>query len=857
MKNRIYTYADLTTIEKNAWFEELKEYPQITVSTDLRKGINWNNTDYKYKVFDFRQVLENIIPSWTTDETKFQEMVILAQFLREKIIRAKDEEEKKWLIGCRRNLSSILSAIILLEEANVVPGDLMPEDKNMELFIDMWKYLIERDPEIQEFRINMQGISSSEKLRTLMEAIFGNSKDKSIVIHGFYYFTPIQRRVFRAFEDNGYELIYLFPFDERYKVANEIWLDTYSSKRGLPDFDSWKVETAKKESVLGALLEGQSAKNNENLTVYEYRSILEYVNDMRRAKQEGYSIYSSAYRKANTILKDFFPEEFGERKLLSYPVGQFVYALNKMWDEDEQTILLDADSLRQCFSSGWLSIDEISSKDYTKDLEYVLPFFEKCKTINEWNDRITLLENIEESAIEPFKSKLSVHPEADERWQGVYNNPFNSFSMFAVPSERLNKVLDLISRLIDMAQELFASDEEIVIGEHIRKLDKLLKQNETAKDIYSEERTIINELFKKFDKTKHSKVRCFPSDIATALSLLLEGSYEDEEIRAHNVGMVYPMYQVDAACVKNNSKVHICMCDIKEMPGGAKDYVWPLTEKVIKDAYAKTNNPYLSLLIQIMEVTPICNRYFLYSALKNKKVELSWIDNMNGKLLAASPYIQILSALGDVEVSELQDHKLNYSHVAEVDVAAKEISEYTFNEDKKHIVKEACMDYAVCPMRYVYGYVLEQYPSYQTTFLHNYAANGLITAVYFLIKDTGVSRKEIQSQVLSLFPNLRKIEKRQIIDYLMIEAEDKNTDLGMTSEYADVAYTDERLKIKFPYKEIREVAKEKYGELLTPSGRKNINLHEPTDVAKACVFCQHADYCKNAVFMLDQEDVYD
>lgn len=167
------------------------------------------------------------------------------------------------------------------------------------------------------------------------------------------------------------------------------------------------------------------------------------------------------------------------------------------------------------------------------------------------------------------------------------------------------------------------------------------------------------------------------------------------------------------------------------------------------------------------------------------------------------------------------------------------------------------MDYAVCPMRYVYGYVLEQYPSYQTTFLHNYAANGLITVVYFLIKDTGVSRKEIQSQVLSLFPNLRKIEKRQIIDYLMIEAEDKNTDLGMTSEYADVAYTDERLKIKFPYKEIREVAKEKYGELLTPSGRKNINLHEPTDVAKACVFCQHADYCKNAVFMLDQEDVYD
>ncbi|MBQ5850653.1 MAG: hypothetical protein IIW54_07560 [Lachnospiraceae bacterium] len=855
MKNRIYTYADLTTIENNSWFKEIKEYPQITVSSDLCKGIKRKNS--KYKVRDFRQVLDNIIPNWTTDETKFQETVILAQYLREKVAITKDEEEKKWLVGCRRNLSSILSAIILLEEAKVVPEDLMAEDKNMELFIEMWKELIEREPEISEFREKMQGIDSSVELKSLMEVLFGNSNDKSIVIHGFYYFTPIQRRVFKVFEDNGYELIYLFPFDERYTVANEIWLDTYSSKRGLLDFESWIVETVKKESTLGSLLEGQYSRNSEKITVYEYRSILEYVNDMRRAKQEGFSIYSSAYRKANTILKDFFPEEFGERKLLSYPVGQFVFTLNKMWDEDEQTILLNADNLRQCFSSGWLSIDEVSSKDYTKDLEYVLPFFEKCKTIDEWNDRITLLENIEEYVIEPFKAKVSVHPEADKRWQGVCNNPFNSFSMFAVPSERLNKVLDLISRLIDMAQELFASDQEIVIGEHIRKLDRLLKQNENAKDIYSEERIIINELFNKFDKTKNSKVRCFPADIATALSLLLEGSYEDEEIRAHNVGMVYPMYQVDAACIKKNSKVHICMCDIKEMPGVVKDYVWPLTEKVVKDAYAKTNNTYLGLLIQIMEVTPICNRYFLYSALKNKDVELSWINNMNGKLLAASPYIQILSVLGGIEISKMQDYMLNYPYVDKVEMATKEISKYNFNDDEKYIAKEARMDYAVCPMRYVYGYVLEQYPSYQTTFLHNYAANGLIAAIYFLLKDSGVSVKEIQSQVLSLFPNLRKIEKCQIVDYLKIEAEDKNTDLGMTSEYADVAYTDERLKIKFPYKEIREAAKEKYGELVTPSGRKDINLHESTDVARACVFCQHADYCKNAVFMLDQEAAYD
>ena len=857
MKNRIYTYADLMHIEDNSWFAELKDYPQITVSTDLRKGLNWKSNAYRYKAVDFRQVQQHIVPSWATDSTKFQETVILSQHIRERIFQAEDEAEKKWLTGCRRNLSSILSAIIMLEEADVTPDDLVPKDKNLEFFIELWNVLIKRDPEIKDFRKKIADFDTPEKTDKFMEEMFGKNHDRKIVIHGFYYFTPIQQRILDAFEHQGYQLIYLFPFDERYRVANEIWLRTYADGDVEADLSSWNMGKPVEESALGALLEGKPAVNPGNLKVYQYKSILEYVNDMKRARNEGFSIYSSNHKKANEILKDFFPEEYGERKLLSYPVAQFIFTLNLMWDEDEQTIIFDEDSLRQCFSSGWLFTGEVSGKAYTKDLEYILPFFEKCRTVREWNDRIELLENIEERAIEPFKRKMTEDSGADERWQEVYNNPFNSFSMFAVPKERLNNVLELISRLIDIAEELFTTDGEIVLGDHIRKLDRLLKKDKDIKDIYSEERTIINELFNKFDKTKNSRVKCFPSDVALALNLLLEGAYEDEETRAYGVGMVYPMYQVDAARIKNGSKIHICLCDIKSMPGGIKKYVWPLTEKCVKDAFNRTKNKYLGIIITLMEEMPVSNRYLLYSALKNKEVELSWVKNMNGKLLAPSPYVQILNTLAGVKISEAKENNLSYADIEDIKMARKEITAYDFNRDKGHIAKEARMDYAICPVRYVYGYVLDRYPSYQTTFLHNYAVNGLITAVYYLMRDMGVSVKDIAEQVLGLFPNLRKIEKRQIADYLVIEAEDKNTDLGMTSEYCDAAYTDERLKVKFPYKEIREIAKEKYGELLTPAGRKGLNLHERTDVRRACVFCPHAEYCNNAIFVLDQEDVYD
>ena len=78
----------------------------------------------------------------------------------------------------------------------------------------------------------------------------------------------------------------------------------------------------------------------------------------------------------NKILKDYFPEEYGDRKILAYPIGQFVSTLNKMWDEELNTIKLDEDNLIDCFASGWLSVNGISGKQYMQDLMHILPFFQ-------------------------------------------------------------------------------------------------------------------------------------------------------------------------------------------------------------------------------------------------------------------------------------------------------------------------------------------------------------------------------------------------------------------------------------------------------------------------------------------------
>ena len=857
MSKRIYCYTDISTLSDCTFYEEIKSLPQVTVSSDLRKGINGKEDLFALKAIDLRQLLDLIAPDWTTDITKFQESVVLSEYIRDRIQTCKTEEDKQWLIGCRRNLNAILSTIILLEEAGVLPSELPTPDKNFQLFVEAWKYLIGREASIDTFRKEMEQLKSKKFLDTLIKQLFQRDSVTSIVIHGFYYFTPIQRRVFDALEKQGYSLIYLIPYDMNYPFVNEIWEKTYAENNGYPGVKEWTVSNHQKDEPIAEIFEGKKVSITDKLRVLEYGSIIEFVNDIKRSKDEGYSIYAANYNQANSILKDFFPEEYGERKLLSYPIGQFVYTLNKMWNEDEQMIRLEEESIRQCFSSGWLSTEGVSSKKYMQDLEYILPFFANCETVQQWNNRISLLENIYNKAITSFSSKVSESPEADVRWQKVYNNPFNNFSIFAVKPERLNSVIILLTQLIEMAETLFGKSGEVELTEHIKKLDHLLKRHEKSQDLYTEEREIVHELFRKLESDKDEVLKCFPSDIANAMTLFLDGSFEDEETRSRGAGMVYPLYQIDAAPIKNNSKVHICLCDVNNMPGKTKDYVWPLTSEVVEKCFYQTNNKYIKIMMQVMESAPICNRYFIYSALKNKDVELSWINNMNGKLLSASPYIRLLCSIGEISIDTLKNRLLSSSKISEIEISARKVSKYQIIDKSQHVAKESMMDYALCPMRYVFGYVLDEYPTYQGIFLHNYAINGLVTAVYYLMKNMGISQSEIEEEVLELFPNLRAVEKRQIKDYLSIEAAEKNTDLGMRTEYADVSYTDERLKVKFPYKKVREEAKKKYGELMTPAGRNGINLYEPTDVKAACVFCQHADYCRNAIFALDQEDYYD
>lgn len=360
-----------------------------------------------------------------------------------------------------------------------------------------------------------------------------------------------------------------------------------------------------------------SAKNgwlDEDGKVFIYYKLDRIMADMHCANQKATKMLKELEDKAGLIER----QKQGQGKPTKIYVKDFA-TINNMWDDELQTITLDADSLIDCFSSGWLSVNGVAGKQYLQDLLRLLPFFADCSTFEQWEKRITQLKQIKEEVISPFQVEHDVDPSIS-RWQEAIENPFENFSMFAVETEKLDIILALIKQLLDMGKELFGNNQSIKVNEHLRRLNKILKRHEVSNELYEEERSIIGGIFEKLNQADSYISECAPSDIARALDLFICGRLDDSEIEVSRVGFVRSLFFVEAETVKNRSKAHLCMSDVNNMPGGNKDYIWPLTKEKIVECYASTKNPLIKNLIQIMDSTVLCNRYFMYAALKNKEV---------------------------------------------------------------------------------------------------------------------------------------------------------------------------------------------------------------------------------------------
>ena len=841
---KIQTYHDLKDLPKSGFFERLLAYPHITATYEMSKYMSRaNGFDFSCKkVCCFSELLGRLVQNWKSQTDRMERSALARRFFRLKISAEQDSKMREWLIYCRRRSSDFVSAITLLTEAHLGPNDVPGTAPELELLVELWQYLIDSGDSIGTINNVLESQldiidNGKTKIELSLTEIFGPIKHKTVVLNGFYFITPIQRRVFDIIEKAGFDLIFLINYDLSYPYANQIWEATYSEEFGFPPMDEWMKDDRTVFNPMGEIFQGHRIDIN-NVRILKHESVIDLVRSISLGILDKHRIYSPDHEMTDEILKKFFSNEYGQMSLVSYPIGQFVSAIHNMWSDDTESLCLHIEDVKKCFVSGWLNHGQYNSKQCMLDLERLEPYFEGCLKIEDWINRLEALHFARTNVTPIFNEDSS------DRWERMMSNPFTTIAALSIASEMVESISSMIMQIIDMAQRLFLQGA-VKISDHLKQIDKILEELVESPDM-EDEYVMMHEFLNRIDHPNGSK-EYDACDLKEALDIFLGERPE----RAEDYGVrevVHPIRDVEVARLQN-CKVHLILCDMNRMPGSPSKYLWPLSKKVIKSIY-DSSDPYRKKLLEhltnVMVSSPLSKRYLFYDAFKNDDVTVSWVNILDDKVQQPSPFINLLSQLLNVKVEDASHNYISMNRILEISPIDMSLGEFDITAEGISIPNEAKRDYALCPLRFLYGYLLSDHPVFSSKFHMQFVLARVISAVNSLCPE---HKDYFTKQIMDLFPNMSLVERRQILDHVRDSKE-----IGYDT-FNGREYTNLRNDLYFPTETIINLANEKFSDLYSNNGRMNLEIVDPPEDRVTCMYCPHGNYCRRALFSVDQDDV--
>lgn len=394
----IYSYHNPYSLKDNQeLWDEIVNCPYFCVSQTLVNGLKTlYGKDFQInRVTTVKNLTDAVYRYWTGTACAVKQHADIDNIISmasERCGLNADEVEnirKSFLFNRNEVFNSIRTMFELrMNPNNIVEKYLTPEQK----FIVFIFNEIINSARNKDFLLK-DNFTEQEIEEAIMEALqivkenSGNASESigigefdHIVIHGVHQFSSLMLRTIEEIAKYK-KVILLFNYQEQYKNIYQTWIDIYSSfDCKMVDFKENEFHPTDSSTIsyegnmlaqnMGKLLEGRK----EDITVQKPYEIIEFDNMTEFA---GYvaKIFEEAERRdpeypmsamseqiyaadssANDILKIYFPEQFGERQFLNYPLGHFFIAVANMWDSETNGILIsDINDIRECLSAGILA----------------------------------------------------------------------------------------------------------------------------------------------------------------------------------------------------------------------------------------------------------------------------------------------------------------------------------------------------------------------------------------------------------------------------------------------------------------------------------------------------------------------
>lgn len=502
----IYTYSDPYHLPNEPYWEEIKSCPFFCASQTLVNGLKalYGSDFQQGRVTTVHNLIEAVYPDWESTASLVKQHAILDQIMNQGVDQTLvPQMQQNLLRAFVFNREEVFRSIRVLFELNVNPKEILIEKLTPEqkLIVKIYQTII-GSKNMNDFTI--ESILTENKADDALNAamlradpncnVSAISKDR-IVIHGIHQFNPI---ILRGIEQLSQykKVILLFNYQSQYSAVYQTWIDIYTA------FDSPIYTFATPEFIpslehkqsyysnlladsLGHMMNGQlqGLKSQEDAEILEFDNVTEFASYVATLYSEAaksdaqnplYAMREQIYAadsSVNNILKMYFPEQFGERQFLNYPLGHFFIAIANMWDSQQNKVYIrDLNDIRECFGAGILP--EETPGELASIYSKISALFEGCVNINEMITRIKKIQRIKKILTDSEETELVGH-----------------ISYYNADAHEIEKLKQALTELNELAAYFYEDFEETAhnFREFYKKLRAYIQDQTADNDKLGEE----------------------------------------------------------------------------------------------------------------------------------------------------------------------------------------------------------------------------------------------------------------------------------------------------------------------------------------------------------------------------------
>ena len=470
---------------------------------------------------------------------------------------------------------------------------------------------------------------------------------RTVIIHAVHHFTP--------------EIIYLLnDLDKRLKI-NIVFLIPYAS--GLPEvYDTWKRvyewTHAEFENVtaisethpcqpeafeIAKTLCGEYPSIDktrkllayDNLTSFSIHEVGKCYRAAKMTAPEGKRIldnmktqyYAVTGTECNELLKMFYPEQFKTKPFLSYPIGQLILGIYRMWDFERNEMIFNITTLMECAVSGLFQ----ERQNVGETLRKTKLFFRGAETLLDYQQRIQIIQD--------FRRKEAT----DSKLSGLKRLSFLDVSL-----EECIELSGFLDELSKIGCQLFANKTQKQINyiEHFKELMKIITEaaNSDNRVLPDTERELVQSIKDQLNTSTSENVEGSIQDVSDALAFFLSSRLEKNSSN----WIVRDFEQIDGAVLlspkSKAQKYHFALLSNEHMLKQSKDELpWPLSVSIF-DAYEEIKDSIQAIASSIRERRSFLKFSLFYGTyFSYKAVEFSYVTEERG--VEQTPYY-LFSAMG-------------------------------------------------------------------------------------------------------------------------------------------------------------------------------------------------------------------